>query len=152
MRANKGELSCRAEATCESSSVLQSVCLSDLLPDVYAQSPPHIALCMCVCDSFLSPTSSPASPAPSLFVAAVLVMAVCPWCKLAVGSQVAQMTVIDVQVFNSSHTETLEPHTHTHTPMQTHTYTHTIHMHALQCSSQAYKVCIHIVVSSHNYA
>lgn len=44
------------------------------------------------------------------------------------------MTVIDVQVFNSSHTETLEQHTHTHThaygatdkhrsSMHTHVYT-----------------------------
>lgn len=52
-------------------------------------------------------------PRSSLSVAAVLVMAVCPWSRLAVGSQVARMTVIDVQVFNSFHTETLEPHTGT---------------------------------------
>lgn len=57
-------------------------------------------------------------------------MAVCPWCKLAVGSQVVRMTVIDVQVFGSSNTETPEPqhtcvrsftlvmHTHTHKSIQ----------------------------------
>lgn len=58
------------------------------------------------------PHMPPSTPLPLLHsVAAVLVMALCPWCKLAAGSQVAHMTVIDVQVFNSSHTETLEQHT-----------------------------------------
>ena len=80
---------------------------------------------MCVCVSFLSLTSSLICPTPLfLSVAAVLVMALCPWCKLAVGSQVAHMTVIDVQVFNSSHTETLEPHAYTYAHTHTHTRTH----------------------------
>ncbi len=70
-------------------------------------------MCLCLASYFL-PISLSTYPLPlslSLSVAAVLVMAVCPWCKLAVESQVAHMTVIDVQVFNCSHTETLESHT-----------------------------------------
>lgn len=83
--------------------------LSDPFPDVYAQST--------VCVSRLPLPPSYASSSSSLLpllhsVAAVLVMALCPWCKLAAGSQVAHMTVIDVQVFNSSHTETPQQHTH----------------------------------------
>ena len=74
-------------------------------------------MCVCVClVCYFLPHISLSLPL-SRSVAAVLVMAVCPWCKLAVGSQVAHMTVIDVQVFNSSHTETLEPHTHGNTCM-----------------------------------
>lgn len=86
------------------------VCVCFLLP------PP------CLCSLCLLYPLPP--PSPPLSVAAVLVMAVRPWCKLAVGSQVALMTVIDVQVFSSPHTGTLEPHTrvHKHTHMSTHRY------------------------------
>lgn len=89
------------------------------------------------------PLPPPTARSP-LSVAAVLVMAVCPWCKLAVGSQVARVTVIDVQVFSSSHTETPEQHTHS-----THIHTH----------AEAQYACIHpivvhmqVVVYLHNYA
>lgn len=89
------------------------------------------------------PLPPPTARSP-LSVAAVLVMAVCPWCKLAVGSQVARVTVIDVQVFSSSHTETPEQHTHS-----THTHTH----------AEAQYACMHpivvhmqVVVYLHNYA
>lgn len=132
MRRNKGAFSCRAEATCKSLSVPVSVCLSvSLIPDVYAHSPPRTAVCARL---FLFSRSLPHISLLSVLrsAAAVLVMAVCPWCKLAVGSQVARMTVIDVQVFNSSHTETLEQHTHAqiHAEAQ-HTCMHTtvVHMH-----------------------
>lgn len=74
-----------------------------------------------------------------LSVAAVLVMAVCPWCKLAVGSQVAHMTVIDVQVFNSSHTETPEQRTRTHAEAQ-YACMHSIVVH------------MQVVMYLHNYA
>ena len=48
------------------------------------------------------------------------------------------MTVIDVQVFDSSHTETLEPHTHTHTHTHTDTRRSTIHARTLDLSSHSY--------------
>lgn len=53
-------------------------------------------------------------------------MAVCPWCKLAVGSQVVRMTVIDVQVFGSSNTETPEPQ---HTCVRSFTLVMRTHTH-----------------------
>ncbi|CAF99709.1 unnamed protein product [Tetraodon nigroviridis] len=62
---------------------------------------------------------------------AVLVMALCPWCKLAAGSQVAHMTVIDVQVFNSSHTETLQQHTHAYGATDTHRSSMHMHVYTL---------------------
>lgn len=134
MRRNKGAFSCRAEATCRSFSLPVSVCLSvSPIPDVYAHSPPRRAVCVrLVLFSRSLPHISLLSVLRS--AAAVLVMAVCPWCKLAVGSQVARMTVIDVQVFNSSHTETLEQHTNRHT------YTPKPNTHA--CTPQLF-TCIH---------
>lgn len=132
MRGNKGELSCRAGASRKSSSLLGSVCLSVSLTHSQMHMHSRLSSYSRVCASFSSPTSSPVSPSSlSLSVAAVLVMAVCPWCKLAVGSQVAHMTVIDVQVFNSSHTETLEPHTNTNTHMQ------------IQIHTEAQCTCMH---------
>jgi len=150
----------RAEATCKSSSMFMSVCLCSPFPEANAQSLPHVCVfflvstflppCLCsLCLSLPSP--------PPLSVAAVLVMAVCPWCKLAVGSQVAHMTVIDVQVFSSSHTGTPESHTHTHT--HTHTDTHReIHAEpirpkcALRCSSHTYTEHMQVVLFLHYYA
>lgn len=55
------------------------------------------------------------------------------------------MTVIDVQVFNSSHTETLEQHTHIHmhTGLQTNTEARCTCMFTLCGDSHAYtQVCI----------
>lgn len=87
------------------------------------------------------PLPPPTARSP-LSVAAVLVMAVCPWCKLAVGSQVARVTVIDVQVFSSSHTETPEQHTHS---------THT-HAEAQYACMHPIVVHMQVVVYLHNYA
>lgn len=87
--------------------------LSSLAHSQMCKSLPHSCVCLLLVSYFLHISLLSPPPPSSVSVAAVLVMAVCPWCKLAVGSQVAHMTVIDVQVFKSSHTETLEPHTHT---------------------------------------
>ncbi|MEQ2201374.1 hypothetical protein XENOCAPTIV_011457 [Xenoophorus captivus] len=112
----------------------------------------------CVCFSLpLSLCLSLPSPPPRS-VAAVLVMAVRPWCKLAVGSQVARMTVIDVQVFSSSHTGTLEPHIHTNTHLQrcivnykkcAHTHKwmllNVVHMHTQNtCKLSCFSTILHI--------
>lgn len=134
-RGNKGELSCRAGASCKSSSLLSSVCLSVSLTHsqmyMHSRLSSYSRVCVCLLVSYFLPHISLPSRFLSLTVAAVLVMAVCPWCKLAVGSQVAHMTVIDVQVFNSSHTETLEPHTNTNTHMQ------------IQIHTGAQRTCMH---------
>lgn len=66
---------------------------------------------------------------------AVLVMAACPWCKLAVGSQVAHMTVIDVQVFGSSHTGT--PELRAHAGACTKTQTTCVHSGEVQIHAAA---------------
>lgn len=111
-------------------------CLSDPFPDVHAQSPPCIAVCVCV--SFLSPTPSPISPS-SLSCS---LWQLCWWWRCAHGASWLwgpRWPTWQLLMFRCSTPLTQRPWSNTHAEAQ-YTCTHT------HCRSQ----CIHrIHASSH---